>query len=234
METAGEAGKVPGRWPIGSRARIVHGVALALALAAGFPLVFGACAALGVDPERIFAGDGTSFVALACFSVYRVGLVGIVGLYLIGEVKPQQLGWTNDRPVLSLGLGALCGLVAVGLTVALALASGSDLHSVGSTVFGFTLEQRLLFLMVACDAAFVEESLFRGYLQPALVQRLGFAGGLVATAAIFAVYHLNFRPLGLLSKLVLGLAFGLMRGRDRPLWVSGIAHGMLWVVVGTL
>ncbi len=224
-----------GRWALESRGRLVHALGLVAALAAGFPLLLGISSALGLEPRQLMAGDATSFKVLACFSAYRVGLVTVVGLYLAGRLKPQELGWTSDQPGLSLGLGAAGGVLAIAVTVGMALAfGGADLHAVASAVFGHGAEQRLLFVMIGLDAAFTEESLFRGYLQPALVKRLGFGAGLLATAAVFAVYHLSFTPLGLLSKLVLGAVFGLLRGRDRPLWVSAIAHAMLWVVVGTL
>ncbi|MGC4119109.1 MAG: CPBP family intramembrane metalloprotease [Myxococcales bacterium] len=224
-----------GRWPLESRARLVHALALVALLAAGFPLMFAMAGALGLAPEKLFAGDRTSFIALACFSLYRVGLVTLVGLFLAGKVTPRALGWHGDEAGPSLVLGALGGLGAIALCLGIALGlAGAEPHGVASTLFGYTLEQRLMFTLIACDAAFAEESLFRGYLQPALVKRLGLGVGVLVTASIFSVYHLNFTPLALVSKLALGLAFGLLRGRDRPLWVSGIAHAMLWVVLGML
>jgi membrane protease YdiL (CAAX protease family) len=109
---------------------------------------------------------------------------------------------------------------------------GESSHDVVATLLGFSAAQRLLFLIIGLDAAFTEESLFRGYLQPTLVHKLGFPAGLLVMAAIFALYHLKLRPVVLLGKLLLGIVFGLLRGRDRPLWSSAIAHGLLWVVLG--
>ncbi|HEY3446318.1 MAG TPA: CPBP family intramembrane glutamic endopeptidase [Myxococcales bacterium] len=233
METAAAAAAA--RWPLESRGRLVHGLALVLLLAAGFPLMSVVAHAWGLDPQQMWSGDSTSFLLLAGFSAWRVGLVTLVGLNVVGKVTPGQLGWTTDDPGPSLGLGALGGFAAVALAVGMAVTlGGADLTAVGNAVFGYSTEQRLMFVMIACDAAFTEESLFRGYLQPAMVKRFGFGGGLLATSAVFSLYHLNFTPQGLVSKLAFGLLFGLLRGRDRPLWVSGLAHAMLWVVVGML
>ena len=76
--------------------------------------------------------------------------------------------------------------------------------------------------------------MFRGYLQPSLCARLGTTGGLVATALIFSLYHLPRAFPMLLGRLFLGLVFGALRGRERPLWAPAIAHALVWVIIGAV
>jgi membrane protease YdiL (CAAX protease family) len=88
-------------------------------------------------------------------------------------------------------------------------------------------------LIVGVHIALFEESVFRGYLQPALVHRLGRWGGLLATAVVFAAWHPpHFHLTGFLVRLGRGFVTGLLRGADRPLFAAVVAHALLWPVVG--
>ncbi|MBL8912894.1 MAG: CPBP family intramembrane metalloprotease [Archangium sp.] len=94
---------------------------------------------------------------------------------------------------------------------------------------------RAVFIAIGLQAAFVEESLFRGNLQPLLVTRFGKAAGLVLTAAIFSAYHLDPRPLSLAGKFVLGLVYGLARGTSAKgaLTAPAFGHFLVWTTVGS-
>ena len=96
----------------------------------------------------------------------------------------------------------------------------------------YSASQRALFFFIGLIAAFSEESIFRGYLQPALTNRFGSAVGIVVTATFFAAYHLQFAPLRLLSLALIGLVYGVLRGRDRSLVAPGVAHALCWAVLG--
>jgi hypothetical protein len=54
---------------------------------------------------------------------------------------------------------------------------------VGRTIADYTGAQRLLFVLIGVQAALVEESLFRGYLQPTLMEKLGPMFGVVVDRA---------------------------------------------------
>ena len=71
---------------------------------------------------------------------------------------------------------------------------------------------------------FLEEVLFRGFLQPLLVQNLGDRGGVAVTALVFAAVHLSvfaFVPL-----LALALVLGAVMLRTRRIVATWFLHGL--------
>ncbi len=80
----------------------------------------------------------------------------------------------------------------------------------------------LLISAVAFVPAFAEEMVTRGYIQSALVPRVGLWVGICLTAAIFALLHLT--PSGLPTYVVLGLWLSVIRYRTGSLWGNIAAH----------
>lgn len=83
-------------------------------------------------------------------------------------------------------------------------------------------------LLLACLLAtlivpFFEELLFRGFLQPFLVQNFHDRGGVVLTSLVFAALHggAAFGPIFVLSLLLGGIAL-----RTRRLWASAAVHAV--------
>ncbi len=72
----------------------------------------------------------------------------------------------------------------------------------------------LLALAAAIAPAF-EETFFRGFMYPALKQRLGVAGGLAAVSLVFAVIHLNLHA-------------------SVPIFVLGAMLGLAYEITGTI
>jgi membrane protease YdiL (CAAX protease family) len=89
-------------------------------------------------------------------------------------------------------------------------------------------------------AAFFEEVVWRGYLQPCFVSRYGVYRGLFFLSMVWAVFHLqadfSYRSsegsvlLGILSRsvtcLALGFVFGWLTMRSGSIWPAAIAHGL--------
>ncbi|AVO55301.1 CPBP family intramembrane glutamic endopeptidase [Ectopseudomonas mendocina] len=87
-------------------------------------------------------------------------------------------------------------------------------------------EGLLLWLLVNLGVAVLaEELLFRGVLQPALVQRLGSWPGLLLTAAIFGAVHLPFSPLFAMLATLAGLGYGLVFHYSGCLSLAVALHG---------
>lgn len=87
-------------------------------------------------------------------------------------------------------------------------------------------EGLLLWLLVNLGVAVLaEELLFRGVLQPALVQRFGAWPGLLLTAALFGAVHLPFSPLFALLASLAGLGYGLAFHYSGRLSLAVALHG---------
>ncbi|HSC84490.1 MAG TPA: CPBP family intramembrane glutamic endopeptidase [Pseudomonas sp.] len=74
-------------------------------------------------------------------------------------------------------------------------------------------------------AVLAEELLFRAWLQPMLVSRLGAPAGLLLTALLFGAAHLPFSPLFALVAGIAGLGYGLVFHLSGRLWPALVLHG---------
>jgi uncharacterized protein len=223
-----------GRWSVGSTQRLLWALGLVvLQSVTAFIVGFGVVGPLVMGPDAtVGVGTAAEFAALAIIVALEVGLVVVFGLLVVGKLSLRELGWRSERPGAHIALGLAGGVVCTGIVFALSAALGASPSEVGRTIADYTAAQRLLFVLIGLQAAFVEESLFRGYLQPTLVEKLGPMFGVVVGALVFAVYHLSFAPLPLAGKVLLGLVFGLLSYRTRSLYPGAIAHAMLWMVAG--
>jgi membrane protease YdiL (CAAX protease family) len=125
-------------------------------------------------------------------------------------------------------------VVVFAIVCAIWLVIGASWQDLGAALTAPAWSQRAVFLAIGLQAAFVEESLFRGNLLPALARRMPAPVALVVTSGVFAVYHLNLAPIALLSKTLLGVLYGSLRGRDGSLVAPAIAHAAIWALAGSM
>lgn len=168
--------------------------------------------------------------------IFILGVVLVVGygLHKLGNHTLEQTGWTTARwkaEALRGGLGALA-IVGLVLSYTAVLAGPEDAWAMVQAIAGYSWLQRLGFLATGISAATLEESVWRGYLQPAMIGKLGFIGGVGGTALLFAFAHGSFAGLRLLSIFTIGLVYGLLRGRDRSLTAPFVAHVLTWAIMG--
>lgn len=199
-----------------------------------FVIGFGVIAArFAPDPENPFAPSVFFFCFLLAFAA-----IGALGLVWFGSVRQpkrswRELGWHADRLPLRLAQGVMAGLIAVACIVAIHVLLGEP---VGQAVEGLFTDvswsQRLALMAIGLQAAFIEESLFRGNLQPLLQRRFGAVVGLALTAVVFSAYHLNPSPVSLGGKFLLGLIFGRARAADGSLVAPATAHALVWALAG--
>lgn len=198
-----------------------------------FVIGFGVIAArFAPDPENPFAPSAFLVGFLLVFTA--IGALGLVWFCSVRQPQRswRELGWHTDRLLSHLAQGVLAGLVAVASIVAIHVLLGETLGEAVEALFAVSWSQRLVLLAIGLQAAFIEESLFRGNLQPLLQRRLGAVVGIVLTAVIFAAYHLNPSPLSLAGKFLLGLIFGRARAADGSLVAPAVAHAMVWALAG--
>lgn len=91
----------------------------------------------------------------------------------------------------------------------------------------FGTEEMFYFSIIAVFVApFVEEILFRGFIQPAMIERLGKIGGILLTAMIFGVSHSQYAEYdsALISVTAVGLILGITRDKTGSIIPCIIAH----------
>jgi membrane protease YdiL (CAAX protease family) len=222
------------RWPLGSNARLGHAIGAVFVQVGLNALGFGVIAPLLLRSEELpFEGAPMEFVALVAMTALGAGIGVGLALCVLGRVRLADLGWRPPR-LADVGSGVL-GFVAcaiVWLAVRVVWEGGAAVRSVFTAVAEYSLAQRFLFVAIGVSAAFCEESIFRGYLQPTLVARMGRVAGIAASAAIFALYHLRFRPMSLLVLFAFGAIFGVLRERRGGLVAPAVAHALVWAVLG--
>jgi membrane protease YdiL (CAAX protease family) len=223
------------RWPLGSARSIGFSLVVFIAHMA---VMFGFGTLLlilfGVDPRTIPEAPLLAILALVIATSLDVGIVYIGLLCRFGRMTLAELGWTRFQPRdIALGLAGAAVLVAM-VFVAMCAASGSFHGGVEQLVSALTdvsPRERCFGILLGLSAAFTEETLFRGYMQPTVQRRLGRWIGLSIVALFFAVQHGRFDPSLLLGKIGVGLLLALIRERTGTLWAGAIAHTLQWTIL---
>lgn len=130
----------------------------------------------------------------------------------------------GPRPGAWIAAGLATGLVGLGATILLSWINGGLVSGELPPGKGGLLA--LGFVLTLFQAS-VEEVTFRGWLQPALIARLGSVAGIAMTAAIFMTFHLAGgarEPLSLLAIFLAGVLFGLLAWRSGGLPAACAAH----------
>lgn len=128
------------------------------------------------DPLRIApAPVHNLFQALLAAAICVLPFVAAI---LLRKQPVRSLGWNTGL----LGAGLQMGLALAILTIFLR-------NQVMNILSGFPPE-RITPLLLAVGIALLEETIFRGYIQPRLAWWLGAAPGIILTAALFTIWHL--------------------------------------------
>lgn len=187
------------------------------------------------NPENPYESSPTFWIAWLIATAIAALAIVWHGSVRSAHGSWRALGWHTDALLPRLALGVVVALISISITVGASLLVGATVTDALDTFASYSLSQRAVFIAIGLQAAFVEESLFRGNLQPLLVARFGKAAGLILTAAIFSAYHLDPRPLSLASKFALGLVYGLARGThaNGALTAPAFGHLLVWTTVGS-
>lgn len=161
-----------------------------------------------------------------------VGSVGLVvgGIVWLSGISWHELGWQRQGLAKAIRLGLLGFVLHVMSLMPLILLSGGGAPA---DYVRPSLARVLLVTFFAFGyAPWIEENLFRGYLQPLLVERLPLGLAVVTQAALFTLSHIGYAT-SLLQfgwLLVSGMIFGWLRGRDRSLVAPYLAHALGWMM----
>ena len=200
--------------------QVAQGVVLVavLAIAVGFGLI-----RLGI-PDAMTTWLSVHFLALAIIGVvWGLGVRGFGGplatLGLTPIISP------SFKTVLMTGgaLGAsLVVTVVYGVLVGLADSDILSPPEISSDIVFPGLAAVFTFQALVVVTPVVEEVFFRGFVYSGLIPRLGVGWAIVASAAVFSIFHL---AIGVLIPIfVTGLLFALLYQRTGSLWPSIVAH----------
>lgn len=140
-----------------------------------------------------------------------VGIIGVLAVTVAGAIG------------LSMVFPGLTPAGEAEATTAAPITSGAAIGWAVNLLFGWFFGFAI--------AAFQEETLFRGFLQPFLQERYGRVLGIVGQAAVFTPAHLGYYPVSawplLLVVFLVGLVTGWLVERRGTLLPAGIAHGFV-------
>jgi hypothetical protein len=149
-----------------------------------------------------------------------LALIALGGAAL-GHVRALRRG---EQPGQWAGLGLALGIGGLLTTVALSwLQGGVAPGSVPPAAIGVLL----LGVALTLFQTGVEELFFRGWLQSAMIARVGPLAGILATAVCFCAFHVAGgarAPLSLINIVLAGLFFGLLAWRSGGIVASVAAH----------
>jgi uncharacterized protein len=164
-------------------------------------------------------------------------IIGIVFIFLFIKIH-KGAGIRNYLGLKSIPKNTFLLLLAVliGLIILLSLL-GQVLnveHDTGFTVDAYktTTWPALLWISAVVLAPLFEESFFRGFVFVGLKQtRIGSVGTIALTSLAWALLHIQYDIYGMVTILVLGIVFGIVRLKTGSLWSTIFLHSM-WNAFG--
>lgn len=218
------------RWPVGSNHQLLYaGLAIIASTLALGAVAFGILVPLLLRGHSFYSGTPNEIAAATVTLATSAGLVYVL-LVRIGGTSLRELGWSTRPSTIMRDL--LRGIVGffVTQTVFVLVAFQGSLPRFLQAAATFSGGQRLEAVICGLQAAFLEESLYRGYFQRGLEQRIPTWIAIAVTAALFSLKHLRFDPPALGLFFFYGLIWGVLRAYSKTLWACGAAHFLNWAV----
>ena len=164
------------------------------------------------------------------FIIISIVLIYLVLIKLSGNTI-STIGWKSDN-FTRIGLYGFGGFILVYInTIVWAGLTGN----LGETpqLLPFDLIRVLLFAYFGFGlAAWVEENIFRGYLQHIFITKYGTLKGILLQALIFSIAHIGFyqNSVNYFSAFTFGIIIGIIREKSGGLVAPFIAHGLYWMI----
>ncbi len=193
-------------------------------------VIAGICLGLAYPPDQ-FEGLPPMVEFAAAAGVHGLGALGIFGMLGYMGAKARDFGlqdrlpWKGVLQGLVMYLSCLPALFGAGIAWHLLMGVvgyESEPQGVAQSLSKIVGAQRILvFFFAAIAIPFLEEFLFRGFLQNWLVKLGGARAGILAASVFFALLH-GISPFGPL--LVIALSAGLMLRWTGSLWGAVGVH----------
>jgi membrane protease YdiL (CAAX protease family) len=172
------------------------------------------------------------------------GLMGLLIVWFLVRVIERSsftweavgLNWRNNS-LLAILLGAI---LASGLFIASVLTGhifGLTGSALSTSMLGVSVPILLQKLVLYLAMGFGEEIVFRGYIQPRVVNQYGAIWGVLATSVVFTLLHqisYSLSPVVILSGVMLWTAIGVLYHLSKSLYLVGVFHGTMNTLLNTL
>lgn len=177
-----------------------------------------------LDTPRLFLLQG--LLVLSLFAWFVVGYAGRTPRPL-GRELARQIGWKAERPWVEVGLGLAAGIAGWIVVIVLMVVIAMTMYLVGGENLVPTQPPEMVPLIaglpwyvrlgLVMSAGVVEESFFRGLLQPRV--------GIAFSTGVFVLAHLSYgQPFMLIGICALSLVFAYLVRWRRSVLASVVAH----------
>jgi membrane protease YdiL (CAAX protease family) len=184
---------------------------------------------------KIIGSEDVSHALIAGVSAFSLTAAFVLCVAMRTEPKPwSSLGWTDASHARAVALGVCLYVVFLPTIFGAGLVSPWLVERFGGVAQGQEVLLEigglkgdalgLALLIAVCLQPFLEELLFRCFLQPLLVQNFRETGGIVLTSFLFAFIHpgwVTFLPIFCLS-----LVLGVLYLRTRSFAAVAVVHGL--------
>lgn len=167
--------------------------------------------------------------------VFGTGSVGLIyfGLIKFARMDAKSIGWSFDHFGRNFALG-IAGFFS-GLVILLPFFFIGDVSEL-TLVSHLNIDIWELILAIFLGfaiAAWIEQSLLLGYLQPLLIEKYGYWMGIFLQALTWPLSHIGWFTTwqDFLMGFLFGLLFGVLKGRNNTLIPGALAHGSYWVLI---
>lgn len=199
-------------------------------------LVVGAFVAFGVKITALEqAGRDQALVSIVAQVIIDFALLGYLALQIRLKFREpfwQAIGWRKlDSGIIPRSF-AYAGLVFAGVVISFLVDAASNLHPPKGNlpidaIYQDRLSAFLFLLMAVLLAPLVEETIFRGYIYPAIAKSWGVVVSVLITGALFGLLH-GFQLGGALWQIALlvivGIIFTWIRATARTVMASYCMH----------
>ncbi len=199
-------------------------------------LVVGIFVAFGVRIAAIEqAGRDQSLVTIVAQAVIDLAILGYLALQIRVRFREpfwHTIGWRKLDPGIIPRWVGYGGLVVAGAVISILVDTASNLHPPKGNlpidaVYQDRLSAFLFLLMAVLLAPLVEETVFRGYIYPAIAKTWGVVVSIFVTGALFGLLH-GFQLGGAMWQIALlvivGIIFTWVRAGTRTVVASYCMH----------
>ncbi|HTZ74933.1 MAG TPA: type II CAAX endopeptidase family protein [Candidatus Aquilonibacter sp.] len=181
------------------------------------------------------SGRDQALVSIVAQALIDLAILGYLALQIgvrFREPFWQTIGWRKLDPGIIPRWVAYCGLVFAGAVVAILVNTASNVHPPKGNlpidaVYQDRLSTLLFLLMAVLLAPLVEETVFRGYIYPAIAKAWGVVVSIFVTGALFGLLH-GFQLGGAMWQIALlvmvGIIFTWVRASARTVVASYCMH----------